>query len=168
MRVAHALAASRAMLLVSCTVEDPSDSQMEDSMRAALSRYASFAKINRAPFASTVGAFDVNVLVSEANASYAMIHPEVSGSHVVLPAGTVIVREVLDASSAIAKLTVMAKGPPGADPPFGDWWFAVTDPHGVVQAADGVPQIGPMPACQTCHLPRAADDYLFGVAAADE
>ena len=137
-------------------------------MLAALSSYKTFTKINSAPFASAAGAFDVNVLASEASTSYANIHPESTGSRVVLPIGTVIVREVLDANNAITKLTVMAKGPPGADPTLGDWWFGVTDPHGVPQIVDGIPQIGPMPACQACHLPRSGDDYLFGVASTDE
>lgn len=162
------MAASCAMLLVSCTVEDPPSSDVEQTMLTALSSYASFTKINRAPFASAAGAFDVNVLTSEASTSYAKIHPDTSDSHVVLPVGTVIVREVLDGTNAIAKLTVMAKAPPGADPTLGDWWFAVTDPRGVPQIVDGIPQIGPMPACQACHLPRSGDDYLFGVASTDE
>jgi hypothetical protein len=141
---------------------------MEESIVGALQLYKTFTKINAMPYSSSVGAFDVNVLVNQASTSYAKIHPETTGSHIVLPVGTVIVREVLDATGAISKLTVMAKGPPGADPALGDWWFAVTDRHGVPQIVDGDPQIGPMPACQACHLPRSGDDYLFGVASTDE
>ena len=69
-----------------------------------------------------------------------------------LNVGTVIVREVLDAQGAISSITAIAKGPPGLDPTLGDWWFAKADPSG----------------SHSCHVPRAAEDYLFGVPRTDQ
>jgi hypothetical protein len=51
---------------------------------------------------------------------------------------------------------------------IGDWWFAATDPAGNPLTTNGVLQVGRLDACHMCHIPRAADDYLLGVPAADE
>jgi hypothetical protein len=61
----------------------------------------------------------------------------------------------------------MVKGPAGFSPELGDWWFAVTDAEGVPMQTDAGTLTGPLVACSTCHLPRDADDYLFGVPASD-
>jgi hypothetical protein len=75
-----------------------------------------------------------------------------------------IVREVLG-DAGVAKITAMVKGTPGTNPMLGDWWFAETDPAGVPLLVDGGVLLGNLAACMTCHLGRAKDDYLFGVAA---
>ncbi len=117
---------------------------------------------------STVGAFDINLYVHGDVGDYARIHPESSASSAAIAVGTVIVREVLDARGAIAKLTVMAKGPAGYDPSLGDWWFAEADPSGVPLVENGAPRVGRLDDCHGCHVPRASEDYLFGVPKADE
>jgi len=144
---------------------DALDKTMLD--RAATNR--GFARINRAPYASTLGAFDIDVSINQDARDYRKIHPETSGSNVVMPVGTVIVREVLDANGAVTKITLMGKGPPGYDATLGDWWFGVTDPSGVpLPATNGGVQVGRLTECHGCHLPRATDDYLFGVPRVDQ
>lgn len=129
-----------------------------------------FTRINRAPYASTVGSFNINVYVNrnqDAHA-YRRIHPETTGSGVVLPPGTLIVRQVLDAQGQVTKVTLMAKQAAGYDPTLGDWWFGVTDPTGVPLEDASGPQVGRLVDCHGCHLPRAQDDYLFGVPQQDQ
>lgn len=140
----------------------------QDVILVALAGYQDFPPVSRAPYPSTTGAFDVTVRVSQAKDSYAKIHPDSDGSKVTLPVGTMIVREVLAGDGEVHKLTIMAKGPPGTSPSLGDWWFAVTTAQGIPLLHDGALQIGPMPECQSCHLERASDGYLFGVAASDQ
>jgi len=126
---------------------------------------ARFRHVSRGPYASTAVAGSlIDVWVStEAFDEYATIAPGAVGSGASLPLGAVIVRAVSDASGAVQKLTVMRRGPAGVDPSLDDWWFAETDATGVPIIADGGALVGPMPACATCHLGRADDDYLFGV-----
>jgi hypothetical protein len=140
------------------------------SMLRAASRVRGFAKINQTTDASSLGTFDIDVYISEDARDYRRIHPETSGSGVTMPVGTVIVRNVLDATGAISKVTLMGKGPAGYDPTIGDWWFGVTDPAGNPLPEDSGtgPQVGRLTECHGCHIPRATDDYLFGVPAADE
>jgi hypothetical protein len=127
-----------------------------------------FTRINRAPYGSTVGSFNLDVYVSQAARSYGRIHPETTGSGVSLPPGTLIVRQVLDAQGQVTKVTLMAKLAAGYDPTLGDWWFGVTDPAGVPLVDGAGPQVGRLTDCHGCHLPRAGDDYLFGVPQQDE
>jgi hypothetical protein len=55
-----------------------------------------------------------------------------------------------------------------ACPTLGDWWFGVTDPAGVpITDATGL-QVGKLTACHGCHIPRATDDFLFGVPKVDQ
>lgn len=127
-----------------------------------------FTRINQVPYASTVGAFTINVYVNQDARDFRRIHPESAGSQVTLPVGTLIVRQVLDASGQLTKVTLMAKGPAGYDPTIGDWWFGVTDPSGApLSDASGV-EAGRLTECHGCHIPRASDDYLFGVPQADQ
>jgi hypothetical protein len=98
---------------------------------------------------------------------YGAIDPGVTGSGAVIPEGGVLVREVLDTSGVAQRLTVMAKGPAGYNPDIGDWYWAVTDLHGVPIVEGGIPRSGRVPDCYGCHLPRPTDDFLFGVPAID-
>ena len=104
------------------------------------------------------------MLVGDA-ANYKKIHPELKGTKVTIAPGTTIVREVLDTTGRVSKLTVMAKGPTGSDPTLGDWWFAVTDPGGTPLIENGTPMVGRLTQCHGCHLDRPQDDFLFGVPA---
>jgi hypothetical protein len=130
-----------------------------------------FVRIDSRAFVSAITppTVDVDVFVDPVGATaYRRIDPGRTGSGATVPVGTQIVRAVLDDHGAVAKLTMMAKGPTGTDPALGDWWFAETDPGGMpLTGDDGTPIMGAVAACQTCHADRAADDYLFGVAATD-
>lgn len=170
MRLAHAFVLASATC-AGCLVGDPSadpDSNLDAMTLAHLDQYQGMPKINARPYASTLGPFDVNWFAAGDLAAYRRIHPEQAGSGVAITPGTVIVREVLDAQGQPAKLTVMAKGPPGYDPSLGDWWFAVTDPRGIPLVDNGVLQVGRMQQCHDCHRDRTRDDFLFGVPAAAE
>jgi hypothetical protein len=125
-----------------------------------------FSHVSADVYASALGsdtAIDVYASTTEV-AQYELISPEVSGSGSVVPEGGLIVRAVVDAGTGKPqRLTIMGKGPAGYNPDLGDWFFAVTSP-------DGTPvdeQVGRLDACYACHIPRAGDDYLFGVPAAE-
>jgi hypothetical protein len=148
---------------------EPTD--FDKAMLQIASTYAKdFSRVNSAPYQSALGAFDINLFVHGDSRIYRAIHPEdtTSTSNVDISVGTVIVREVLDSSGGITKLTMMAKGPAGYDPTLGDWWFAVTDPTGAPLSGDTGLQVGRLAECHSCHVPRASSDFLFGVPRADE
>jgi hypothetical protein len=130
---------------------------------------ARFEAVSGAPYPSAIAAqTDVDVFVTTADyAMYARISPDQSGSGASLAPGATIVREVLDASGAVSKLTLMVKGPPGYNPTVGDFWFGVTTPDGTPVVDNGVTQLGKVSACFGCHMPRASDGFLFGVPRAD-
>ena len=129
---------------------------------------ASFQRVNTSPYPSTVGTFDINSFVHGDTRTYRSIHPEDTTTTASVSIGTVIVREVLDSTGAVTKLTMMAKGPAGYDPTLGDWWFAETDPTGKPLTGDAGLQVGRLAACHSCHVPRASTDFLFGVPRVDE
>jgi len=126
-------------------------------------RLGTFTRVNRISYPSTVGTFSIDVFVNQDGRSYRRIHHETTGSGVVVPVGTMVVRNVLDAQGAITKVTLMAKQTAGYDPTLGDWWFGVTDPAGNPLDDGAGPQVGRLTECHGCHLPRAQDDFLFGV-----
>jgi hypothetical protein len=167
-----AFALSCTILLVGCIDDLPAPETTPDAFDRAvmdvLADYRSFARINRAPYSSTLGQFKINVFTSNANRDYKRIHPDTSRSNVELPPGTIIVREVLGSAGEVTKLTLMTKGEPGYDPRIGDWWFGVTDPQGVPLTSNGRLQLGRLEECHGCHVPRAEDDYLFGVLSSDQ
>jgi len=100
---------------------------------------------------------------TSSSAAYEAISPGLSGSGVVTPAGTTVVRAILGADGGVDELTLMFKGPPGYNPALGDWWFGVTDPDGSPLEIDGGAGTGKLEGCFSCHVPRSNDDYLFGV-----
>jgi hypothetical protein len=127
---------------------------------------STFSKINSAPYGSTLGAFQINVYAYGDVTGYRAIHPETTTT-TTMGVGTVIVREVLDATGAVSKLTVIAKAPAGYDSTLGDWWFAQTDATGNAMVTNGTMQVGKLADCHSCHIPRASEDFLFGVPAAN-
>ena len=127
----------------------------------------SFSRVNTSPYLSTVGSFDINSFAYGDTRDYRSIHPEDTTTTVSVSVGTLIVREVLDDTGTVTKLTMMAKGPAGYDPTLGDWWFAETDPTGKPLTGDAGLQVGRLTACHSCHVPRASTDYLFGVPRTD-
>jgi hypothetical protein len=126
-----------------------------------------FQKVNDTTFATGLGTGAlIDVYVSQNGfAPYATIAPEATGTGAEVPEGTLIVREVKEPSGATKSLTLMYKGPKGYNPELDDFWFGVTDPDGVPVQQDGVARIGKLTDCYSCHLGRAQDGYLFGVAA---
>jgi hypothetical protein len=130
-----------------------------------------FTKINKATYASQIDAtLSVNNLVSQAWRDYAAVHPDTTGSGITMPVGSLIIRQVVDATTGeVTQLTLMGKGPAGYDSTLGDWWFGVTDPSGAPLAdGQGGYQVGKLTGCHGCHVPRAMDDFLFGVVATNE
>jgi len=144
-----------------------SDTEIEEATLARVESYHGLPKINTQPYPSELGPFAINCYVAGDVADYRKIHPEQREANVTVAPGTVIVREVFDATGQVAKLTVMAKGPPGYDPSLGDWLFAVTDPHGAPLEENGAVLIGRLPQCHDCHRERSKDDFLFGVPGSD-
>lgn len=126
-------------------------------------------KIDGAPYPSALGAFTIDVYINRDARDYRNIHPDGAATHVTFDEGTLIVRKVLDATGAVTKITLMAKGPAGYAPTIGDWWFGVTDPSGAaLPDGNGGFQVGKLTECYGCHVPHAANDYLFGVPAANQ
>jgi hypothetical protein len=149
------------------TQTSPDDADLDATALQYATTWNQLPRINAQPYVSSLGSFDINVFVSGDAADYRKIHPETTGSHVSVSVGTVIVRNVLDENGHVSKITMMAKGPPGYDPTIGDWWWAETDPSGTPLVENGVTQVGRLTACHSCHLPRATDDFLFGVPVGD-
>ncbi len=144
---------------------DTLDSNMVD--RAA--RMMRYAKINDAAYKSSLGDFNIDVYISDDARDYRAIHPDGPDTNVTFAEGTMIVRKVYDATGAIAKITLMAKGPAGYDSTLGDWWFGVTDPSGIPLAdGNGGYQVGRLTECHGCHVPHAGNDFLFGVPAINQ
>ncbi len=129
-----------------------------------------FVKMTTAPYASLAASkARIDIWVSAADAAtYATVDPSKTGSKATLPCGATIIREIIDETNTITKLTVMVKGAAGYNPDVGDYYWMVTDPSGVVldYPDGGAPMQGRMPECHSCHLPRSGDDFLFGVPAA--
>jgi hypothetical protein len=132
-------------------------------------RGPAFSHATREPYPSTValGAFIDEWVSTAGYAEYSMVAPDAGGSGARLPAGSMIVRAVVDGNDVVSKLTIMLKGPAGYNPALGDWCFAETDPSGAPLEDDAGALVGRMSACYGCHLPRAGDDFLFGVPPGD-
>lgn len=147
----------------------PAETALDQELLAQIMNYAQFAHISASPYTSSVGSFDISVYAQGDVKTYRSIHPATTASSSITVAeGTMIVRTVLDASGSVSELTAIAKAPAGYDPTIDDWWFAETDTQGFPIVSGGVPQYGRLDGCHTCHLPRAAEDYLFGVPQSDE
>lgn len=136
----------------------PTETDFDRAMMELGRDYKTFTRIDRRAYTSTLGAFDINVYVNGDVGQYRKIHPEVTGTGATtISVGTIIVREVFDANGQVSKLTLMAKGPSGYDSRIGDWWWGEADPTGTPT------KLGRLTECHGCHVPRAGDDYLFGV-----
>jgi hypothetical protein len=130
-------------------------------------KYASsseFKKVNRVAYDSTATAgAQINVWVSfQDYDDYTKITPDKTGSGAKLRTGAIIVRQVVQ-NGTVTKLTLMSKGPSGWNPDLGDYWFGVTAPDGTPEEQGGKEMIARLQQCYGCHIPRANDDFLFGV-----
>jgi hypothetical protein len=133
-------------------------------VQGAYATSPAFAQASTAyPSSAATGSTVVEWVSADALAAYQSIGT--SGSDAGVPVGTIIVRVVEDSTGAATKLTLMTKGPAGYNPALGDWWFGVTDPMGVPAVSDAGVELGKLTGCYGCHLPRSADDFLFGVPA---
>jgi hypothetical protein len=135
--------------------------------RVAAQAYAGagFVRVNAKPYPSDLTGTNINVFVS-IEGWYEFLHanPDDVGRGKEVPAGTLIVREVLDEDGAIETLTIMKRAPDGYSPAHGDFWYAVLEPSGFPRFEDGEPLMGRLEArCTGCHDDRAADGFLFGV-----
>ena len=120
-----------------------------------------FAAVSGGMYPSAIDGSNVDVYVSaHAFAQFGSIVPEHADSGVIVPEGTFIIREVLDATGAPLRLTLMVKGPAGYNPDLGDFWFGVAKSDG-----SALEKSGALVECYGCHLERAGDSYLFGVPA---
>lgn len=128
-------------------------------------RTDSFVRVNPAPYPSDVSDSSINVFVSEfALPEYLETAPADAHSNGMIPRGAFVVREIVDGSGDVAKLTAVYRGPAGYNPESGDFWFAVTDAEGNPATDEsGKRMVGPLAACSSCHAGRAEADYLFGV-----
>ncbi|NVB37279.1 cytochrome P460 family protein [Pseudenhygromyxa sp. WMMC2535] len=126
--------------------------------------YPDFERINAAPFASQHGlAASVNVWVPAQYAdAYRAIDPDDAEATADFPAGAMIVKEHLDDMGEAVGVTIMVKAEAGYDPEHDDWWWGNADLEGNISDA------GVVGYCVSCHEPRAAADWLFGVAPADQ
>lgn len=133
-------------------------------VRSFAYRGPDFVLLNPEPFPSTVapGKFVSLYVSASARDTMSEVIPERAGSDAEIPAGTVIVREVLNAGE-LETITVMVKLPFGAFPLGGDFWYGATDAEGNIKTdGDGMPIAGLLENCGTCHLRRAHDGFLFG------
>jgi hypothetical protein len=145
------------------------ESAITTSIANGAYRYsAQFMPLNDDPYLSTAApGVKVNVWVTASELGvYSKIDPDKPGTGAKLSPGGMVVREVLAADGSVVKLTLMAKGPPGYNSALGDYWFGVTRPDGTPLEENGAKLTGKLTQCFSCHLPRAGDDYLFGVPAA--
>jgi hypothetical protein len=174
----HRLLALLPFALVSASCMSPEPMQTTTAIAAVddsaiLSTLATFRTspafqhVNRDGYETALGTGAVIDVYVSANgfAPYATIVPEAAGTGAEVPEGTLIVREVKEASGAVKSLTLMYKGPKGYNPEVNDFWFGVTDPAGVPVQQDGKARLGQLTDCYSCHQGRAQDGYLFGVPA---
>jgi Cytochrome P460 len=135
-------------------------------IEAAASTYATaFARVNRAPFATQQHAGNpmVNVYANDvAVGTYRAIAPSAPApAGFAFRPGSMLVKEMLDASGRPEVLTVMYKKAPGYDVTHHDWWYGRLDPSG---APTQPSYAGKVDFCVACHEGAAGSDYAWGVA----
>ncbi|MGO8999221.1 MAG: hypothetical protein ACLQVI_38335 [Polyangiaceae bacterium] len=133
--------------------------------RGAFRESGAFVKVTNAPYPSVAapGKMVDEWVSSLGSAEYAGIAPDGGAVTADLPPGATIIREVIDSSGSVSALTLLVKGPAGYNPAIGDWWWGVTDPDGVPAVGDAGLELGRLTQCYSCHVPRQAQDFLFGV-----
>ncbi len=148
------------------------DSTLDSEVMAAVHddafRQSGFVQVNSSAYLTSLDTGEeINLYINASAADlYRKIHPELTGSGVTLPVGTIIVREVLNGTTR-SKLTVMAHGGPGYFPAGGDWYYAAISSDGsdFLTGDDGASIHGASASCNTCHTDRSGDGFLFGVPA---
>ncbi len=125
-----------------------------------------FTRVDATPFASQHQAETVSVWVSsEGLQTYLDIDPDDTTATVPagFPTGTIIIKEMFDATGTRSMLTVMAKGGEGGEPTTADWWWGRFLPDGTL--AEG----GSVGYCIDCHRGNQLErtDWVRGVALSD-
>jgi hypothetical protein len=143
---------------------DPNVTQSDAVIGTLAAGYLENAKMNRASFrtASHLGNPQVNVFANErAEAAYRTISPGGEPpAGFVFPAGSLLVKEMLDADGGPPILTVMYKQPPGYDPPHDDWWYGRLRSDGTATDPAYVGRVG---FCSACHQGTQEWDFAWGV-----
>jgi len=118
-----------------------------------------FQLMNTQPFPSQVAADRfINVWANElARSVYDDVHVDGEATGGRLPAGAMIVRELVDAEGQRVKYTVLVQQPEGSNPDTQDMWFSETGPDGKLRTDDL------SATCFTCHAARPDHAFLFGV-----
>ena len=123
--------------------------------------YPTFQKVNAKPFVTQQhqGNPMVNVYANAIAAdTYKAVLPSSTSAH--FAQGSMLVKEMLDASGGPPILTVMYKLPAGYDSANGDWWRGRLNADGSATAPDLVGKVG---FCLSCHSAAKATDAAFGL-----
>ena len=134
-----------------------SDAQIEH----LAATYASFEKMNAQPFVTSQhqGNPMVNVYANAVAAdTYRILAPTSTTTH--FPAGSMLVKEMLDAKGGPPVLTVMYKLAPGYDTKHGDWWRGRLSVDGSPTSPELVGRVG---FCIGCHDAASATDHAYGL-----
>ncbi len=84
-----------------------------------------------------------------------------TGKAGVMPDGAIIVKENYMPDSTLAAITVMYKVA-GYNPEHNDWFFTKHKPTGELNTMpNGMAMEGRLPGCQSCHLVKKDNDYLY-------
>ena len=147
------------------SMEPGFEPSLEPTLASILSSFPEpMEKLNEQPMESVIapGTF-LDLWVGETGrALYAQARLAESGTRMVLPVGTTVLRVLRDAQGNVTKYTVLTKREPGFNPPS-DLWFAVYRADGALAwDAGGAPMAGKLESCTNCHLSRANDGYVFG------
>jgi hypothetical protein len=145
--------------LAGCDSEANEDPPVDvDAVLEASADYLSTHEVaNPIPVLGSHGAMMQVWLQPEHVATYLSIIPS-PRPELEFPAGTLIVKEHLDADSVPFETTIMYKGPAGYNPEGGGWWYAELDADGevLVSGTD-------LPNCVDCHASAAASDWIYGL-----
>ena len=78
-----------------------------------------------------------------------------------MPDGAIVVKENYMPDSTLAAITVMYKVA-GYNPEHNDWFFTKHKPSGELNTMpNGMAMEGRLPGCQSCHLVKKDNDYLY-------
>jgi len=167
-KLAHVLCAVIALGAGACSNDTSEGGLDEAAITARLSDFETsgeFMLINAAPMESQHATERVNIWVSaEGVDTYLGVDPDDSSDTVDgFPMGTMIVKDMLDASGNRNGITVMVKGAEGGVPATADWWWGRYDAAGVLQQGGGIG------FCIDCHEDNGLErtDWVYGVRPAD-
>ena len=131
--------------------------------KAAMSYARDFTRVNKQayPTRQHLGNMPVDVFANAAaERTYRAIdYPATASGAPRFPAGSMLVKAMLDGGAPVV-LTVMYKKAPGYDPPHGDWWYGRLNVDGT---PTNVAYVGKVDFCDSCHSGAAATDFAWGI-----